>query len=73
MRFGRMMLVAAGMMLASAPINAQAVAADRSVAPATNVNEMGGGERAIAPLFAILAFVVFLLAASGGDDEPSSP
>jgi hypothetical protein len=70
MRAGRMILAAASVALASTPIAAQAVAAERAAAPVAGENAMGGG--AVAPIFALLAFVVFLVASSG-EDEPASP
>lgn len=70
MKIGRMMLSASAAVLASTPIAASAVAAERSAAPVAGESQMGGN--AIAPIFALLAFVAFLVAASGGD-EPVSP
>jgi hypothetical protein len=70
MRLTKIMSAAAAVALAAAPV-AQAVAADRAAAPVAGANAMGG-ESAIAPIFALLAFVVFLVASSG-EDDPVSP
>jgi hypothetical protein len=66
-----LMLGAVAAVLATAPVATQAIAADRTAAPVSSESEMGGS--VIAPLFALIAFAVFIVASAGGDDSPASP